>query len=622
MPPKRNPTKPNSRANDPFIVERVDLLPLEAKAVLIEEAKRRLGMREGFFENIEELIESPDGFGITTISPLQRAVCRLVEGRPLTKALVEDPEAHLADALGMTQQELEAFEELRFAIGCPIPKEVMVIAGIRTFKSLLIAASAIMATQRIEIPDMVGAGEIPRYSIISLKKDNAKVVLMHLLGALRKKKVAALRVDEKELKKWSDWDEIIKESAADTIGSVFLWHPSGRPIEIRVVAGQRAGGSTVSRWAAGIGLDEAPRMVGASEGVVNYDDIRTSVLGRLLPGAQLFSMGSPWVNAGPVFDRFNEFWGRPSPKTLIVVKAKGPWLNPIWWTPERCAELKESDEVAWQMDVEAEFADAGEALFVQSIIALCTRTAGPDGITVIPYQHGHEYAAAMDPATRGNAWTLVIVDRSRFIAEGGKLESKIRVVWYQQWVGSQLNPFSPRQALGEIAVILRDYHLDYVYSDQWSADAIRDLALERGLSVIPETWKQSEEVNFYLGMKALMTEGLVELPDDNQFHKDLRLAHRVVNTRGPAVHLAETADGRHCDYTPAFIRAASRWIDPPKKPAPQPGTVEAQQEQLDKWREEAYRKATGKTGGHWCELNPNTDPDAVFNLGRRSLYVN
>jgi hypothetical protein len=617
----KDPAKPNSRAHDPFIIERVDLLPPEARAVLVSEAKRRLGLTEGFFSNIEELIESPDGFGIATISPLQRAICRLVEGRPLTTALLRDREAHLADALGMTQRELEEFEALRLLMGCPVPLEVMVIAGIRTFKSLLVAASAIMATQRVDV-SQCGPGEIPRYSVLSVSLDNAKAVLMHLLGVLQRPRVAQLRVSDTELKKWSDWHEIIKGSSADLVGSAFLWHPTGRPIEIRVVAGKRAGSSTVSRWGAGVGLDEAPRMVGASEGVVNYDDTRRSVLGRLLPGAQLFSMGSPWVNAGPVFDRFHESWGRPDAKDLIILKAKGNWLNPVWWTPERCAALKKRDPVAYQMDVAAEFIDAGEALFAQSIISLCTRPRNEDGTTVVPFQPGHEYAAAMDPATRGNAWTLVVVDRVRFINSEGKLDNKIRVVWYQQWIGNQLAPVSPRQTLGEVAVILKDYRLEHVYSDQWSADALKDLALGVGLVVIPETWKQQDEVNYYLGMKALMTEGLVEIPDDNQFHKDLRLVHRVVNVRGPAVRLAETADGRHCDYTPALIRAASRWIDPPKDVAPQPGTPEAQQAMLDKWREDAYRKAQGKPIGHWSELNPLTDADVIFRLGRSPRYEN
>ena len=66
--------------------------------------------------------------------------------------------------------------------------------------------------------------------------------------------------------------------------TVLVRHPSGRPIEIACVAGARAGGAVVARWSAGAIFDEFPRMLGGSEGVVNFDDARRAVLGRLLPG--------------------------------------------------------------------------------------------------------------------------------------------------------------------------------------------------------------------------------------------------------------------------------------------------------------------------------------------------
>jgi hypothetical protein len=604
---RKNPAKSPVMTGDALLdaAARGLLSPADEDAILLE-AARRTNVRT-FFPSLEELVSSEQGFGVKTISPLQQAICRLIQGAPLGE-LAKHP--HVAEGLGLTTREVEAYESTRAAKGFPIATEFFVIAAIRSGKSLLMAASAIWASQNINV-DRCGPGEIPRYSIISISLDNAKATLMHLLGALKRPRLSRLRIDDKELGKWSDWREIVKESSADLVGSVFLWHPTGRPIEIRVVAGKRAGGSTVSRWSAGCGLDEAPRMVGASEGVFNYDDIRRSVLGRLLPGAQLFSMGSPWASLGPVFDTVQEWWGQPQQERLIV-KAPGYLMNPVTWTPEACEKLKALDPVAYQTDVLAEFADAGEALIPQALIARCSR----EDSAAHKYIPGRDYAAAMDPATRGNSWTLVIVDRAQFVDDHGMAKHKTRVVLNTQWTGNQLTPIRPRQVLGEIAEILKEYRLDWVYTDQWSADAIKDIGLEVGLAILPEQWKQQEEVTKYLGLRALMTEGLIEIPNDPILQKDLRLVHRVVNQRGLAIHLAETADGRHCDFTPALMRAVSRWLKDEEQARPAPGTPEAMQAQLDEWREKAYQKATvGST--NWWQLDPQQNPDAVLSVTPR-----
>lgn len=588
-------------ANDPTLLSRgVDLLDKATQDAILAEYARQFGATAFDFEHLEDLIDSPDGFGIAEmggLSPLQRCICRVVEGIPLGDL---DGHPDLAEALGLSVEETIEWEARRAQTGYSIPKEVFVIAAIRTFKSLLVAAAGIWASQHVDTT-LLSGGEIPRYSIVSLTVDNAKVVLMHLLGALKKPKLAGLVVDEKDLRERSEWKQIIKESSSDLVGSQFLWHPSGVPIEIRVVAGKRAGGSTVSRWSAGVGLDEAPRMVGADRGVVNYTDIRRSVMGRLLPGAQLFSVGSPWASEGPVFDIFNEWWGQPR-LDLVIFKAPGPLLNPVWWTQERCDELKEKDAVAYQMDVLAEFADAGEALYPQALIAKSTRYDQP----VIDYQPGHEYSAAIDPATRNNAWTLVIADRVRYQTEvegddgivRTRWRTKKRIVYHYQWQGSQVAPLSPRDTLQQVAEVLEHYHLDFCRTDQWSADAMRELAQSFGMALIIENWTSQENTNHYLWLRNAMANGDFEMPNDSDIAKDFRLVKRVIGTRGPAVHLSSTADGRHCDYVPAVVRATAPWIREDRDAPPEPGSKEALQAELDAARDKAYRRASRKAKGH------------------------
>ena len=129
---------------------------------------------------------------------------------------------------------------------------------------------------------------------------------MHLMGALSAPKIAPLVVGKK-----------LAEEEIPSSGMIALRHPSGRIVEIVVVAGKRAGGGLVSYWSAGVVFDEAPRMGGEADGVVNFDDSRKSVIGRLLPGAQLWANGSPWAPLGPIHKAV-ETWHRKPGRVLVL----------------------------------------------------------------------------------------------------------------------------------------------------------------------------------------------------------------------------------------------------------------------------------------------------------------
>lgn len=526
-----------------------------------------------FFETLEDLLTNVDGFGLTTASVLQRCICRIIQGEPL----------------GVWAAHKDVIEALGGVVGHEIhgaPKEVLIIAAIRCAKSLIAAASAIWASQTCDVAQLL-PGEIPRYSVLSLSKDNANVVLQHLRGALQKPRLVKLRVDADDTVKWK---EMINDADSNIVGSEFLWHPSGRPVEIRVVAGKRAGGSLVSRWSAGCTLDEAPRMVGSNEGVVNYEDARNAVIGRLLPGATLLSIGSPWQPQGPVYDAVQSEWGRPTPERVII-KARGPMMNPVLWTPEHCEELRRTNRAAYQTDVQAEFMDAEESLYPQEVLARCTRTKP----LIIPWEPRHEYICAMDPATRNNAWTMVIADRYKGIK---------RIVFYRQWVGKPTDPLSPRRVLEEASEALRAYNLDWFYTDQWAADAIKDLALQLGMAAVVEDWTEKTKTDAYQSLAAAMADGRVEIPQDAMIMKDLRLTKKVPTMKGVSIRLTHTSDGRHCDYAPAIARALFRWLEDEKILQPVPGDEKYmawKEQQLEEQEEKRYGKPA--TTAWWDNLS-------------------
>ncbi len=482
---------------------------------------------------LEMLMTSPVCFGLTTATPLQRAIFRIAEGEPL---------GALADHPAVTR----AIGDVSGLDG--MPAELVVLGAVRSAKSLLAAAYAVRSSQRVDISGL-RTGEIPRVSIVSLDKDKANVVLgEHLIGTILSS--PALRT------------LVLEEPKAD---SLLLRHPSGRPVEIKVVAGKRAGGSLVSRWCAGAIFDEAPRMIGSDEGVVNLDDARKAVMSRMLPGAMILEPGSPWAPFGPVYDLYSRHFGSPS-KACVVVKAPGPDMNPVWWTPERCEELRVKDPDSYRTDVLGEFLTPEENLFASGLLEGCTRKDGAS----LPYDPLAAYWAAMDPATRGNAWTLVIATRRG---------SQRVIVHAQQWVGTASEPLSPKATMVEIALALRAYGLRTVETDRYYVDALVDIARDLDLgteehrvpypvSLLQTDLSETDKAQRYLTLRTKLTEGEMELPPVPELLADLRRVKRRATQTGISVVLPRTGDGRHCDYAPALMLVSTRNLadvrDPPR----------------------------------------------------------
>lgn len=489
--------------------------------------------------SLEDLLTSPLLFGLTTASPLQRAVCRIAEGSPLG--------------------ELAAHPSVLASLGGPCrlqgrPKELAVVAGIRTGKSLSAAALGVHGALTADLT-VCGPGEIPRVAIVSTNKDNAKVVFDHLTGRiqasplLRSLMVGPPRAEDLTLRR-----------------------PDGRKVDVCVVAGSRAGSSLVARWMACVVFDEYARMLGdANEGVINWAESRKAVLERILPGGYLVHISSPWAPFGPAYDHVQRHWGVPSSQ-LVVVRATAPDMNPAYWTPERVQTAKEGDPDVYRTDVLAEFSSPEEALFHNEHLAACTRKE-PRDQEPIP---GASYTAAMDPATRGNGWTFVVMTRD------GKTR---RVAYAREWLGSRAVPLNAREVMGDIAAACRKYGVTHVDTDQWSGDALRTLAEESGITL--HTWEfgQDERVERYLQMRTMFALGEMDIPDLAQMRVDLLRVRRKVNAAGATIQLPETSDGRHCDWAPTLILAVGRYLD--DLPPPPKAAID---EELGRMREAAMRR--------------------------------
>lgn len=231
----------------------------------------------------EALLTSPAGFDLSTATPVQRARCRIGDGLPL-RELRDDP-----DVVAMVGGP-EALAALPSERG-EAPDVVVDLSSIRSAKTMIAVCRALRATQIVDLSGLKTFAEVPRLQLVSLKLDRSKVAFRMLRGLVDRPALRALLL-------------------AETAETLMIRHPIGAAIEIACVAGGRAAAGSIGDWCAGLIADEAPRMLGREEGTTNLDDLLSAVRGRMLPGAQVQLIGSPWAPSGPVYDLVQEHWGR------------------------------------------------------------------------------------------------------------------------------------------------------------------------------------------------------------------------------------------------------------------------------------------------------------------------
>lgn len=474
----------------------------------------------------EALLMSPHGFNVAKATPVQRAACRARDGLPLGE-LAAHPD--VLAAFGGA----EAIAALPGERGIK-PMVFWNIASARTAKTTIAVAAAIVDSQTVDVSGL-GHGEIPRISILSLKLDVADVPFTRLVSTLQASPVLRpLLIGE------------------PTANMVRVRHPSGCPIEIAVVAGGRAAGGLAARWSAGFIADEAPRMTGREDGVANLDDALSTIRERLLPGAQILPIGSPWAPSGPAYVAVQEFFGKPDENT-VVMRTTGPAGNPSYWTPERLERLRESDEVAWRINALGEFLDPESGLLSPVAVRRNTRET-PIELPPVP---GAVYAAAVDPSegsAKSNGFTLAIVQvlRERPHVSQPAVQ-RYRVALAREWRGGDIEA-----TWRQIADCCRRYGLSTATTDQYAASANAALAKRYGLTLHKSPVTAASKLEDFTDFATLLHTDLIELPPDREVRRDLLSIRKRATQTAYQIILPRTPDGRHCDLAAAVVSAVTR----------------------------------------------------------------
>jgi hypothetical protein len=487
---------------------------------------------------LERMIVSPNCFGIPPFvaTPLQRAVCRIADGLPFDDLVAQYPELaeHLEKTCGPGGLP---------RVGRGLPKEFYIVTAIRTAKSVICAAIALKAALTVDL-SMLRPWEQAVVSVLSLTRDKARIIMGHLLGPLYvQPHLKALLARE------------------PTGSCVWIRRPhDGRIVRIQLAAGARAGGSLVGDWSAGALFDEFTRMTGEEEGsVINFDESRKAVLGRILPGGQIVGVGSPWAPRGAAYEIVKKHWGNPTRK-VTVLRPPARAMNPAYWTEETIEELRSSPkgEHVYRTDYLGEFADPESNFFATAELDAVTRK----GPLEVPRATGIQYFAAIDPAMLRNAWTLVVTGRE-YRPDGSV---RVIVAKVKQWVPGRLGPLNPELIFAEIRAVCLAYAIHEVFTDKWKSEELTVIGKKVGLTVTVYGLAGQDSVRMFDSLRLRVLTGGIDLPPDAELRTDLLAVRRIVRNRTIGMDLPFTNDGRHCDYAPSLAVAnelaatASSWV--------------------------------------------------------------
>jgi hypothetical protein len=498
---------------------------------LLEQAKKagariyspRIIIPKGGFLSLETVLTHEDMFGLTTATPVQRAICRAIDGLPL--------------------EELWEHEEVRKAFGNVLPKGVqklvLILSAIRGGKSKIAAARLVQSSQNVDLSH-VSIGDKVLSPCLSVDRDMAAMVFNHAIETIRDK--PALRA------------LLIGEPQAE---SFTLRHPTGRPIQVRVSAVAKHGSTLVGAWLAGLTLDEAPRMASAEDGVRNMEDSIAATRGRILPGATTLLIGSPWQPFGYAYELYTKNWGIENASCLVVC-APGPAMNPTYWTPEKCEEIRLEDPAAYEANVNAKFTDQQSSMFSAEIIDKRTRVEPVELVA----NDLHTYVAAMDPATRSNHWSFVIATRGP--CDDGKIRD--RIVLRRIWKRTNKENLDATTIFREMRPLLDKYRIKFVRTDQWAPDILAALAREYGITILDETETATTKAQSYERLRLRLAEDQVELPPDARLREELLRVRKNVTRTGYSIESPILADGSHGDLVSAVVRVLNNPIPEPLTP--------------------------------------------------------
>ena len=258
------------------------------------------------------------------------------------------------------------------------------------------------------------------------------------------------------------------------------------------------------------------------------------------PNRKLILLGSPWIKAGVLFERFERRMESSSDR--LVVHCPTPLMNPLI-PAEELAREEASDPQNYRREFLAEWLDDVDQFLPDSDIAIAIRS----GVREVPFSPALAggYIAAID------ASGLSGKDRFTFAIARGNAGEGIAFDVLRGW---------QRQAVGivcdEIAALLKVYGLRSVIADQFGYAFLRELLSQRGIEMIQLPFTSRSKPEIFLDLKLALSQGRIQLLDHSESLRELRMLESRRTSGGN--YSISAPRGQHDDYATVIALVGHR----------------------------------------------------------------
>jgi len=252
------------------------------------------------------------------------------------------------------------------------------------------------------------------------------------------------------------------------------------------------------------------------------------------PNRKLILLGSPWVKAGVLFERWER---RAESNDRLVLHCPTPLMNPMI-SKEDLAREEQADPQNYRREFLAEWLSDVDAFLPETDIAAAVRS-GVRGRPPVDVYRGSYFAALDASGLSGrDKFTLAIGHRvKRANSQHPTVEVDLLRGWSRSGVG---------EVCDEIAAILQSYGLSSVTGDQFGYAFLRELLATRKITVNQKPFTSRSKPEILLNLKLALSQARIGLLDHPESLRELRMLESR-RTSGGNYSIAAPR-GQHDDY--------------------------------------------------------------------------
>jgi len=254
-----------------------------------------------------------------------------------------------------------------------------------------------------------------------------------------------------------------------------------------------------------------------------------------LPGAMLIGISTPHKKSGLLFNKWKQFFGKDDDRVLVI-QSPSTMLNPTL-DPKIIAQAYEDDPIVAAAEWGGEWRDDVNNFLTTELLDACTDR----GVTVREPVAGTRYFGFVD-ASSGSGKDSFAVGIAHSDGDKPLLD-----------VAHEIRPpFSPSNAIAEVAELLKSYRIHVINGDKYAAGFVIDGFAKHGIRY---EYSEHDRSEVYLEALPLLTSGRARLLENKRLVAQLLSLERRTMSTGRDIVDHPKGDRHHDDLANACAGA-------------------------------------------------------------------